>query len=137
MARVATPTRPHDGGMSDTKRDVRSTAAAFASMTEPWQPHRLATVNDADVKVVRLLGEFVWHTHPDTDELFLVRSGTLVIQLRDGDVTLEPGDVYVIPAGVEHCPLARDEVEAILIERVGTPNTGDAGGDRTTVLREL
>jgi len=116
---------------------VRSVSAAFDAVAEPWQPHRLATVNDADVKVVRLLGEFVWHTHPDTDELFLVRSGTLVIQLRDGDVTLEEGDVFVIPAGVEHCPRADEEVEAILIERVGTANTGDAGGERTSALREL
>lgn len=124
-------------GMSDLQRDVRSIPAAFGVVTDPWQPHRLATVNDADVKVVRLLGEFVWHAHPDTDELFLVRSGTLVIQLRDGDVTLGPGDLFVIPAGVEHCPLAREEVEAVLIERVGTVNTGDAGGDRTFEAREL
>ncbi|QCR18256.1 hypothetical protein C1N71_01320 [Agrococcus sp. SGAir0287] len=70
-------------------------------------------------------------------EVRMVRPGTLVIQLRDGDVTLGPGDVYVIPAGVEHCPLAHEEVEAILIERVGTVNTGDAGGDRTFEAREL
>ena len=119
------------------QHDVRSIDAAFAAMAEPWQPHRLATVDDADVKVVRLLGEFVWHAHPDSDELFLVRSGTLVVQLRDRDVVLGPGDVHVIPAGVEHCPRADEEVEAILIERVGTVNTGDAGGVRTSALREL
>ena len=123
--------------MSDDRRDVRSIPAAFDVVTEPWQPHRLATVNDAEIKVVRLLGEFVWHTHPDTDELFLVRSGTLVIQLRDGDVTLGPDELFVIPAGVEHCPRADEEVEAILIERVGTVNTGDAGGERTFEARDL
>ena len=119
----------HDDG-------VRNLDAALAAVDQPWQPHRLVSVNDYDVKVVKLLGEFVWHSHPETDELFLVRSGTLVIQLRDGDVTLEPGDVFVIPAGVEHCPRADEEVEAILIERVGTVNTGDAGGERTSALRE-
>ena len=123
--------------MSDDRRDVRSIPAAFDVVTEPWQPHRLATVNDAEIKVVRLLGEFVWHTHPGTDELFLVRSGTLVIQLRDGDVTLGPDELFVIPAGVEHCPRADEEVEAILIERVGTVNTGDAGGERTFEARDL
>ena len=120
-----------------SQSQVRSIAAAFDVVAEPWQPHRLATVNDADVKVVRLLGEFVWHSHPDSDELFVVRSGTLVIQLRDGDVTLGPGELFVIPAGVEHCPRADEPVEAILVERVGTVNTGDAGGERTVEAREL
>src|SRR4051812_40459076 len=104
----------------------RNLDAALAQVSEPWQPHRLVTVNDHDVKVVRLDGEFVWHTHVDTDELFLVLAGRLVIQLRDGDVTLGPGDVYVVPRGVEHCPRADGQVEAVLVERVGTTNTGDA-----------
>lgn len=117
--------------------DVRNIAAAFASIDHPWQPHRLASVNNYDVKVVKLHGEFVWHTHPDTEELFLVRSGHLVIQLRDRDVHLGPDDVFVVPRGVEHCPRADEEVLALLIEPRGTVNTGDAGGDRTSVLREL
>lgn len=117
--------------------EVRNVDRALDVIAEPWQPHRLASINDYDVKVVKLLGEFVWHTHPDTDELFLVRSGDLTIRLRDGDVHLGPGDVFVVPAGVEHCPRADEEVTALLFEPQGTVNTGDAGGDRTAPLREL
>jgi len=117
--------------------DVRNVQAALATMTEHWQPHRLASVNDYDVKVVKLLGEFVWHTHPDTDELFMVVHGRLTIQLRDRDVVLGPNDVFVVPKGVEHCPRADEEVQAILFEPKGTVNTGDAGGEMTSELREL
>jgi mannose-6-phosphate isomerase-like protein (cupin superfamily) len=120
-----------------TTSDVKNLDAALAQIAEHWQPHRLASVNDYDVKVVKLLGEFVWHTHPDTDELFLVLSGRLTIQLRDGDVELGPNDVYVVPRGVEHCPKTDGEVTAVLIEPQGTVNTGDAPGDRTSPLREL
>ena len=80
---------------------------------------------------MKLEGEFVWHTHEDTDELFLVINGELTIQLRDGDVTLTPGQLYVVPKGAEHCPIADGEVHALLIEPVGVVNTGDAGGPRT------
>lgn len=117
--------------------DVHNIAAALQRVTEPWQPHRLSSINDYDLKVVRLHGEFVWHSHPDTDELFLVRSGHLIIQLRDRDVELGPEDVFVVPAGVEHCPRADEEVEALLFEPKGTVNTGDAGGEMTSALREL
>ncbi|QTE28005.1 cupin domain-containing protein [Pengzhenrongella sicca] len=120
--------------MSD---DVRNVLTALSSMTEHWQPHRLTSINDYDLKVVKILGEFVWHTHPDTDELFLVLSGELTIQLRDRDVVLGPQDVFVVPRGVEHCPRATAEVQALLIEPQGTVNTGDAGGDLTSQLREL
>lgn len=117
--------------------DVRNVQDALAQITEHWQPHRLTSVNDYDVKVVKLQGEFVWHTHPDTDELFMVLSGELTIQLRDRDVVLGPQDVFVVPRGVEHCPRADAEVHAILIEPQGTVNTGDAGGEMTSQLREL
>jgi len=117
--------------------EVRNIHDALASFTEHWQPRRLASVNDYDVKVVKVQGEFTWHSHPDTDELFLVVSGELVIQLRDGDVTLGPGDVYVVPRGVEHCPRADGEVAALLIEPQGTVNTGDTPSARTAQLREL
>ncbi|GAA4379944.1 cupin domain-containing protein [Agromyces bauzanensis] len=120
---------------------MRNLQTALDSFTDHWQPRRLATVNDYDVRVVKLQGEFIWHSHPETDELFLVVSGELVIQLRDedgGDVVLGPGDVYVVPRGVEHCPRADGEVSAILIEPQGTVNTGDtAPSERTAVLREL
>jgi len=79
----------------------------------------------------------VWHTHADTDELFLVLQGELTIQLRDRDVVLGEQDVFIVPRGVEHCPKAEDEVHALLIESRGTVNTGDAGGPMTSVLREL
>jgi mannose-6-phosphate isomerase-like protein (cupin superfamily) len=116
---------------------VRNLEKALASISAYWHPHRLTSINDYDVKVVKLQGEFVWHTHPDTDELFLVISGELVIQLRDGDVRLGPGDVFVVPRGVEHCPRAEHEVSAVLVEPQGTVNTGDAGGPLTAELREL
>jgi mannose-6-phosphate isomerase-like protein (cupin superfamily) len=120
-----------------TAHSVRNILTALGSFSEPWQPHRLASINDYDIKVVKLEGEFVWHSHPETDELFLVVEGTLVIQLRDGDVTLGPNDVFVVPRGVQHCPRADALVSAILIEPKGTVNTGDAGGDRTVALQEI
>src|SRR6478609_3050974 len=116
---------------------VRNLQQALSLIDEHWQPHRLTSVNDYDVKVVKLQGEFVWHAHPDTDELFMVVSGALTIQLRDGDVVLGPNDVFVVPKGVEHCPKADEEVHAILFEPQGTVNTGDAGGARTAHLQEL
>ena len=75
--------------------------------------------------VVKAKGEFVWHSHPETDDLFLVLKGMLTIQLRDGDVRLGPGDLYVVPRGVEHCPIAEEETHLLIIEPAGTPNTGD------------
>lgn len=117
--------------------DVHNIVDAFASIDGLWQPHRLTSVNDYDVKVARLQGEFVWHSHPETDELFLVVSGVLTIQLRDRDVVLGPNDVFVVPRGVEHCPKADAEARVVMFEPKGTVNTGDAPGDRTAPLREF
>jgi mannose-6-phosphate isomerase-like protein (cupin superfamily) len=117
--------------------EVRNLAAALAAVDGHWQPRRFAGVNDYDVKVVKLLGEFVWHTHPETDELFLVLDGRIVIQLHDGNVELGVGDAYVVPRGVEHCPRADAEASVLLIEPAGTVNTGDAGGNRTAAVRDL
>lgn len=103
----------------------------FQRVHEQWKPKNVAQLNDYHVKVVKLQGEFVWHAHPETDEMFLVHRGELVIRLRDGDVRVGPGELYVVPRGVEHCPVAREECEVVLIEPAGTPNTGDAGGERT------
>jgi mannose-6-phosphate isomerase-like protein (cupin superfamily) len=103
----------------------------FSQFSEQWSPKVVARLNDYEIKLVRLEGEFVWHTHQDTDELFLVLDGQLTIQLRDGDVTLGPGELYVVPRGAEHCPLAAGEVRVMLIEPVGVVNTGDAGGPLT------
>ena len=106
-------------------------AAKLARFSDHWSPKVVAMMNDYEVKLVKLQGEFTWHTHDDTDELFLVIDGELTIQLRDGDVTLTKGQLYVVPRGVEHCPRADGEVSALLIEPAGVVNTGDAGGART------
>ncbi|WP_107451811.1 cupin domain-containing protein, partial [Actinacidiphila rubida] len=97
-----------------------SLAACFARFTDQWAPRRIARLNDYEVKVAKLQGEFVWHRHDDTDELFLVVSGRLTIQLRGGDVELGPGDLYVVPKGVEHCPRAEEEAADV----PGVPGTG-------------
>jgi mannose-6-phosphate isomerase-like protein (cupin superfamily) len=106
-------------------------AEKLSSFSEHWSPKVVARLNDYEIKVVKVRGEFVWHTHDDTDELFLVIDGELTIQLRDGDVTLRPGQLFVVPRGVEHCPVAEGEVRAVLIEPVGVVNTGNAGGSLT------
>lgn len=103
----------------------------FEAFTDQWSPKVVARLNDYEVKLVRMEGEFIWHSHPETDEIFLVVDGDLTIQLRDGDVRLGPGQLYVIPRGVEHCPLAHGEVRAMILEPSGVENTGDAGGSRT------
>jgi mannose-6-phosphate isomerase-like protein (cupin superfamily) len=108
-------------------------AEKFSLFSEHWTPKVVAQLNDYEIKLVRIKGEFVWHTHEDTDELFLVIDGVLTIQLRDGDVTLRPGQLFVVPRGVEHCPIADGEVQAMLIEPSGVVNTGDAGGALTAV----
>lgn len=97
----------------------------LSSFSDLWSPKIVAGFNGHDVMLVKVRGEFVWHSHPDTDDLFLVLSGRLTIQLRDGDVELGPGELYVVPRGVEHRPCARDETHLLLIEPAGTPNTGD------------
>jgi mannose-6-phosphate isomerase-like protein (cupin superfamily) len=90
-----------------------------------YAPRTVATFNGHDVMVVKLLGEFVWHKHDSTDDFFLVLKGSLDIELRDKTVTLGPGELYVVPKGVEHRPVAREEVHLFLIEPTGTPNTGE------------
>ncbi len=109
---------------------VRNIIEALSQVNDHWSARRVVSINDYEVKVVKVQGEFVWHTHPETDELFLVISGRLTIQLRDGDVELGPNDIYVVPRGVEHCPRAEEETHVVLVEPRGTVNTGDAGGER-------
>jgi mannose-6-phosphate isomerase-like protein (cupin superfamily) len=111
-----------------------SLADKLALFSERWSPRTVATFNDLDVMVVKVEGEFVWHKHDDTDDLFLVLKGVLDIQLRDRVVTLEPGEMFVVPKGVEHCPRAREEAHVLLIEPTGTPNTGDVA---TAVQRKV
>ncbi|EWT02424.1 cupin [Intrasporangium oryzae NRRL B-24470] len=117
--------------------DVVDLAEKFELFSDLWSPKLVARLNDYEVKLVKVQGEFVWHTHDDTDELFLVIEGTLTIQLRDGDVTLGPGQLFVVPRGVEHCPRADGHVKALLLEPAGVVNTGNAGGDLTAVVEAI
>jgi mannose-6-phosphate isomerase-like protein (cupin superfamily) len=117
--------------------DVVDLGQKFELISEHWSPKLVATLNDYEVKLVKVQGEFVWHTHEDTDELFLVVEGQLTIQLRDRDVVLGAGQLFVVPRGVEHCPRADAEVKALLLEPSGVVNTGDAGGDLTAVVEAI
>ena len=102
-------------------------AAKLATFDEAYQPKIVAYYNGNKILVAKTKGEFVWHSHPDTDDFFLVVSGRLTIQLRDRDVELGPGELYVVPRGVEHCPRSDEGAEILLIEPRGTPSTGDSG----------
>jgi mannose-6-phosphate isomerase-like protein (cupin superfamily) len=97
-----------------------------------WSPKIVGQYNGNDLMVVKVMGEFVWHSHPDTDDFFMVIKGKLTIKLRDGEVKLSAGEIYVVPKGVEHCPVAEDECHVLLIEPRGTPNTGD---EKTAVTK--
>ena len=116
---------------------VRNALAALDAIAQPWQPHRLTGINDYDVKLAKFEGEFVWHTHPDTDEFFLVLAGSITIRMRDRDVELGPHDVFVVPRGVEHRPAAAASASVLMFEPRSTVNTGDTGGTRTQPVREL
>ena len=98
----------------------------LAQFSDYFSPRTIAEFNGHDIMVTKLRGPFVWHKHDDTDDFFLVLLGRLEIELRDQTITLGPGEMYVVPKGVEHRPVARGEVHLLLIEPTGTPNTGDA-----------
>ncbi|HSP73524.1 MAG TPA: cupin domain-containing protein [Gaiellaceae bacterium] len=106
-------------------------AGKLAGFDERWSPKIVAELNDTHVKVVKLEGEFVWHHHDDEDELFLVLSGWLRMELRDGEVILEPGQLLVVPKGVEHRPVAEGETHVVLVEPKTTLNTGNVHNERT------
>ncbi|MDQ4080869.1 MAG: cupin domain-containing protein [Gemmatimonadota bacterium] len=103
----------------------------FAAFSEHWSPRIVAELNGQHVKLVKLLGEFVWHHHDEEDELFLVHRGRLLMEFRDGLVELRAGEMLVVPRGVEHRPVAPQEVEIILFEPAGTLNTGNLVNERT------
>ena len=111
--------------------------AMLARFTEHWSPKKIAQVNDYDVRIVKVQGDFTWHQHPDTDEFFLVLSGQLTIQMRDRDVVLAPGELFVVPHGIEHCPRAGTETALLLFEPGSVVNTGDAGGELTAEVEHL
>ena len=106
-------------------------ADKFARFSDLWSPKIIAQMNDYHFKLAKIKGDFIWHSHQDTDEVFIVISGSLTIYLRAGEVLLEEGEMYVIPKGVEHRPSAQQECQIMLIEPAGTKNTGGAGGDMT------
>ena len=111
-------------------------AAAFSRFQEHWRPRIACQINDYVVKLVKFQGEFVWHTHDDTDELFLVHKGQMTIRFRDRDVHLRAGELFLIPRGEEHITLAEEECEALLFEPAGTRNTGDVVDSARTALQE-
>jgi mannose-6-phosphate isomerase-like protein (cupin superfamily) len=106
-------------------------AQKFALFAEYWDPRIAGELNDSYVKLVKFKGEFVWHQHDNEDELFLVVTGHLTIKLRDGDVELDPGEFVIIPRGVEHLPVAKEEVHVVLLEPKSTLNTGNVQSERT------
>ena len=103
----------------------------FGLFSEQWNPKVIAEMNDYQFKIVKLHGDFIWHDHKDTDETFIVVEGSLRIDFRDGAINLEPGEMFVVPRGVEHKPFAENEVKVLLIEPRGVLNTGHEGGERT------
>ena len=103
---------------------VVNLAEKLSQFTERWSPRTVAQLNEYDIMVVKVQGEFVWHSHAATDDFFLVLHGRLRIRLRDREVELGPGELFVVPHGVEHCPFAAEETHLLLIEPTGTPNTG-------------
>ena len=111
--------------------DPINLAEKFGKFTELWSPKIVGQLNDLHIKIAKVRGEFVWHQHADTEELFMVNKGILTMNYRDHSVTIRPGEIHVVPRGVEHKPAAEEVCEIIMIEPAGTLNTGDAGGERT------
>jgi mannose-6-phosphate isomerase-like protein (cupin superfamily) len=113
------------------KSKVINFSDKFTKFSEHWSPRVIAEMNDYQFKLVKVEGEFVWHDHPETDEVFIVIEGSLNIEFRDGLVTLESGEMFVIPKGVEHKPVANAECKILIVEPKGVVNTGDAGSNLT------
>jgi mannose-6-phosphate isomerase-like protein (cupin superfamily) len=103
----------------------------LAKFSEHWSPKIIAQMNDYHFKIVKVQGEFVWHDHPETDEVFIVLKGKLEIQFHDGNVLLDEGEMFVVPKGVEHKPVAKEECHLLLVEPAGTVNTGEIVNERT------
>jgi mannose-6-phosphate isomerase-like protein (cupin superfamily) len=119
--------------MVGTRMDYQSVnlKEKLALFSERWSPKIVAQMNDYHFKLAKVQGEFVWHNHPETDEVFLILQGRLEIQFRDGSVTLQEGEMFVVPKGVEHKPVAETECHILLVEPAGTVNTGDVVTERT------
>ncbi len=100
-------------------------------ISDYWSPKIIAQMNDYHFKLVKFQGDFTWHSHAETDEVFLVLNGELVIEFRDKNISLKQGELFVVPKGVEHKPIAENECHILLVEPAGTVNTGDSGGELT------
>jgi mannose-6-phosphate isomerase-like protein (cupin superfamily) len=110
-------------------------AAVLSTVAEPWSPRTVAVLNDYDLRVAHTRGEFSRHSHPETDEVFLVLSGSLTIRMDDGDVTLGPGQLYVVPKGTPHQPYSPDGAQVLLVEPSATVDTGDTPSELTAEHR--
>jgi mannose-6-phosphate isomerase-like protein (cupin superfamily) len=117
-----------------SKVNLEDGLSRFADL---WRPKIIAELNDYKVQLVKVQGEWVWHKHDETDELFLVIAGDLTMEMREGDVELGPGDLLIVPKGVEHRPRTSELCQLLLIEPFGTPNTGNVGGERTAPEERL
>lgn len=111
--------------------DIVNIAEKFGKFTEHWSPRIVGELNGQHVKLARLRGEFIWHSHENEDEMFLVLRGTLRMKFRDHEAVLNPGEFLIVPRGTEHCPVAEDEVEVMLFEPATTVNTGEERNERT------
>jgi mannose-6-phosphate isomerase-like protein (cupin superfamily) len=118
-------------GKEGERMPVVNLAERFSGITEHWTPRIVGELNGQQVKLAKLLGEFVWHHHDDEDELFLVVKGTLLMRLRTGDVTIREGEFLIVPRGIEHQPVAEEEVHLLLFEPAGTLNTGNVRNELT------
>jgi len=103
----------------------------FAKFSEHWSPKIVAQMNDYHFKIAKVQGEFIWHDHPETDEVFFVLKGQLELQFREGSVTLNEGEMFIVPKGVEHKPVAEQECHILMVEPAGTVNTGNVVNERT------
>jgi mannose-6-phosphate isomerase-like protein (cupin superfamily) len=124
------------GNEKGEKGKVVRLAQKLALVEDHWHPRVVARMDGYLVKVVKFAGEFVWHTHDDQDEMFLVVDGDFAIKMRDGEVRLSAGDLFVVPKGIEHCPVAEREVSVLLIERDDTDQTGGVASDKRADAQE-
>lgn len=116
--------------------DVINFTEKLSLIKEHWSPRIIAQMNDTHFKLAKIQGEFLWHSHPETDETFIVLAGSFEMQLREKTLTLNAGEMCVVPKGIEHRPVAAEECHILLVEPAGTVNTGDAGGERTAPHEE-
>jgi mannose-6-phosphate isomerase-like protein (cupin superfamily) len=128
---------PVEPGRTSMMNGVRNVDAEFGGITEQWSPRVIAAANGQYVKLAKVQGELVWHSHAGEDEVFIVFRGRLTLRFRDrADVTLGPGDLYVVPRGVEHCPVAEEETWVMLLEPAETKHTGDVESPLTRSIEE-